>query len=50
MNASQQTSAKAISIELAPGELVKLEKAAALKNMTIQEYLVFLVEVSTHQA
>lgn len=48
MNKSQQTSAKEISIELPPAELMKLEKAAAQKNMTPQEYLIFLIEVSTH--
>lgn len=41
-------SKKAISIELPPAELLKLEKAASLKNMTIQDFLVYLVQVSTH--
>lgn len=50
MNESPQTSERAISINLPPAEMMKLEKVAAQKNMTPQEYLIFLIEVSTHQA
>lgn len=37
-----------LSIELPPAERLRLEKAAEQKNMTISEYLLFLIQVSTH--
>ena len=48
MNKSQPNSEPVISIDLSPAEMVKLTKAAKQKNMTPVEYLLFLIEVSTH--
>ena len=50
MQTSQEKSNKTISIDLPPAERLKLEKAASKKNMTPSEYVIFLIEVSTHQA
>lgn len=48
MNTSPQASVVPLSIELPPAEQLKLEKAAELKKMTVQEFLIHLVQVSTH--
>ena len=50
MNKSQEKSEMQVSIELPPVERLRLEKAAAQKNMTVSEYLLYLIQVSTHQA
>ena len=48
MQQSQQKYVETLSIDLPPAEMLKLEKAAKKKNMTPNEFLLFLVEVSTH--
>ena len=48
MQQSQQKYVATLSIDLPPAEMLKLEKAAQKKNMTPNEFLLFLVEVSTH--
>lgn len=48
MSKSHPNSEQVISIDLSPAEMVKLTKAAEKKNMSPVEYLLFLIEVSTH--
>lgn len=40
--------AATLSIDLPPAEMLKFEKAAQKKNMTPNEFLLFLIQVSTH--
>lgn len=49
MNTLPPNSERIISIELPPAEGLKLEKAAAAKKMTVQDFVAFIIQVSTHQ-